>query len=479
MTIWLPNIETIPGPKYRAIAEALAADVAAGHLTPGTRLPTHRDLAWRLGVTVGTVSRAYALAQTKGLVAGEVGRGTVVRSPGDGPAGTTVPADFSAHVLDVQRENSGLPPREGIIEMIQNVCVVPGIGDMLADASRRIWGAAAQAATAGYQGPNGTPAHRSAGASWLRRSHLRAEAESVFVVSGGQHGLAMAFMAVARAGDPVVVEPLTWVGARNLATSLGLHLHSTQIDEFGIVPDAFERICRTVKPKLLYTIPTLQNPTTTVLPDDRRRRIAAIARAHDVTIVEDNVFGFLMPDAPPPIAATDPDVTIHVTGLSKSVTPMLRIGYLHVPDRFRPQIAAAVRATTMMPSFITAQLATELIESGAADATAEAGRRMSIERQELARRILGPAAESTNGNSSHVWLPLPQGWPAAELATAALAQGVAITAGGAFSAAFRDEGSDHVRLSLCAEPGVERVQRGLEIVAGLLAAGPGGTVSVI
>lgn len=477
--MWLPEIETIQGPKYRAIAEALAADVAAGHLAPGTRLPTHRDLAWRLGVTVGTVSRAYALAQAKGLIAGEVGRGTVVLRPGEAPAGRMVSVDFSSHVLDVPRDRPGLPPREGIIEMIQNVCAVPGIGEILTDAMRRIGGPTAQVAAAGYQGPNGTLAHRTAGVSWLRRSQLAVEPESVFVVAGGQHGLAMTFMALARAGDPIAVEPLTWVGARNLATTLGLHLHSTPMDEHGILPDGFEALCRTVRPRLLYTIPTLQNPTSAVMPEDRRRKIAAIARTHDVTIVEDNVFGFLVPDAPPPIAATDPDVTIHVTGLSKSVTPILRTGYLYVPDRFRPQIAAAIRATTMMPSFITAQLATDLIESGAADATAEAGRRMSVERRKLARRILGPAAESTHDYASHVWLPLSQGWAAADLAAAALAQGAAITAGEAFSATSRDEGSDHVRLSLCTEPDIERVRRGLEIVSGLLAAGPGSITSII
>ncbi len=480
MTNWLPDIATFKGPKYRAIAEALAADVASGRLPPGMRMPTHRDLAWRMGVTVGTVSRAYALAQARGLIAGEVGRGTLVRGPGLAPAGRMVPADFSAHVLDIPRGRPGLALQQpGIIEMIQNVCTVPGIGGILADGLARIGDAIAVAAASGYQGPNGHVAHRVAGAAWLGRSGLSADADSVFVVSGGQHGLTTAFMALASAGDSVVFEPLTWAGARNLATTLGLRPHTAPMDGHGIMPDGFEAICRTVRPRLLYTIPTLQNPTSIVMPEDRRRKIAAIARTHDVVIVEDNVFGFLVPDAPPPIAASDPDVTIHVAGLSKSVTPVLRTGYLYVPDRFRPQVAAAIRATTIMPSFVTAQLATALIESGAADATAEAGRRMAGERQQLARRVLGPAAGSTHANASHVWLPLPQGWSGAELAAAALAQGVAITAGGAFNALANSDHPGHVRLSLCTEPDAERVRRGLEIVAGLLAAGPGAATSVI
>ena len=79
MTNWIPAIATRVGPRYLAIADMLAADIAAARLKPGDRLPTHRDLAWKLGVTVGTVTRAYAEAERRGLIAGEVGRGTFIR----------------------------------------------------------------------------------------------------------------------------------------------------------------------------------------------------------------------------------------------------------------------------------------------------------------------------------------------------------------------------------------------------------------
>ena len=79
MTIWLPQLEKRLGPRYLAIADALQEDVARGNLQPGARLPTHRELAYRLGVTVGSISRAYLEAERRGLVSGEVGRGTFVR----------------------------------------------------------------------------------------------------------------------------------------------------------------------------------------------------------------------------------------------------------------------------------------------------------------------------------------------------------------------------------------------------------------
>src|SRR5215468_4326993 len=87
MTNWNPDLSGRGGPRYRAIADALAEDVRGGRLAAGTRLPTHRDLAWRLKMTIGTISRAYAEAERRGLISGEVGRGTYVRPPAGGALG--------------------------------------------------------------------------------------------------------------------------------------------------------------------------------------------------------------------------------------------------------------------------------------------------------------------------------------------------------------------------------------------------------
>src|SRR5689334_12218580 len=94
MTAWLPDLTQLRGPRYRAIADALAADIATGKLATGSRLPTHRDLAYKLHVTVGTVSRAYAEAERRGLIGGEIGRGTFVRArPDAGPASAPLASD--------------------------------------------------------------------------------------------------------------------------------------------------------------------------------------------------------------------------------------------------------------------------------------------------------------------------------------------------------------------------------------------------
>ena len=115
MTNWTPDLSGRNGPRYRAIAEALAEDVRAGRLAGGTQLPTQRDLAWKLRVTIGTVSRAYAEAERRGLIGGEVGRGTYVRHsagvapvmPGDILGETAGSRFHRPHDQSAQRRRGG------------------------------------------------------------------------------------------------------------------------------------------------------------------------------------------------------------------------------------------------------------------------------------------------------------------------------------------------------------------------------------
>src|SRR6516165_8263679 len=125
MTNWTPDLAGRDGPRYRAIADALAEDVRGGRLTVGTRLPTHRDLAWRLKMTIGTVSRAYAEAERRGLIAGEVGRGTYVRRPAG--AAPFMPGDARAETRDPD-----------FIDLTINRPVTAGEGAVMAAALERL-----------------------------------------------------------------------------------------------------------------------------------------------------------------------------------------------------------------------------------------------------------------------------------------------------------------------------------------------------
>src|SRR3546814_891334 len=172
-------------------------------------------------------------------------------------------------------------------------------------------------------------------------------------------------------GDVVLVEELTWSGVRALASLQRLSLKPVAMDRHGMLPDAFEAACRTSGARMLYTMPTIHNPTTAILPAERRSAIAEIARAYGITIVEDDVYGFLAEDAPPPLAAYAPERTIYITAASKSLAPCLRIGFAAVPADRIGRFSASSRALNWMAPPVSAEIVARWIADGTADLLAE------------------------------------------------------------------------------------------------------------
>jgi len=245
MTIWEPRLEGRNGPRYRAIVEALAEGVAAGELRVGGRLPTHRDLADRLGVTVGTVSRAYSEAARRGLVSGEVGRGTFVRGGHDpvaDPDDDDGPVDLGQnHPPDPP----GRPQQAALLEALAGLTT-------RADAGRLL----------DYPAAGGNAADREAGAAWIGRSGVEAAPEHVLVCTGSQHGLTVVLATQMEPGDLLLTESLTYAGLKSVAGLLHLRLKGLPMDAQGLRPEALEDACRDGGAKALYLIPTFHNPTT-------------------------------------------------------------------------------------------------------------------------------------------------------------------------------------------------------------------------
>jgi DNA-binding transcriptional MocR family regulator len=456
MTSWIPDLNRFSGPRYRAIAEALAADIREGRLTPGTRLPTHRDLAWRLHVTVGTVSRAYAEAERRGLVGGEVGRGTFVREPA------------SARVLSFVRPE---PERDDFIDLSFNYPIVGDEAPALAAVLARLAASNDLAAFLHYSPSAGRAADREAGAAWIARSGLQTAAEHVVLTNGGQHALSTVLSALTRAGDTVATECLTYPGMRALANLLDLRLVGLAMDSEGLLPDSFEAACRGGAVKALYTMPTLHNPTTAIMPEERRRAIAGIARRHGVAIVEDDVYGFLL-DAPPlPIANLVPQHGFYIGSTSKSMAPGLRVGYIHAPLAWIDRLAAAMRATTYMATPLMAEIASLWINEGIADALVAAKRRAATTRRRVVETALARARFRSHPAAFHLLLSLPEPWRADDYAAELRRRGVGVTPAASF-AVGRGSAPNAVRLCFGTPAAEKLLDRGLRIVAELLEEAP-------
>ena len=193
--------------------------------------------------------------------------------------------------------------------------------------------------------------------------------ERLFISPGAHPALLGILGLVAKAGDVVLSKSLTYPGTRSIAAQLGLKLVGLPMDEEGIDADAFADACNRLNPKALYLNPTLLNPTTHTISETRRMAVAAVARRFGVPIIEDDPYGFLPADGPPPFAALAPEITWHIAGLAKCLGAGLRIAYVVVPDaRSGWLFASAVRTATVMASPVTIALATRWVADGTADA---------------------------------------------------------------------------------------------------------------
>ena len=408
--MWQPEIAGRQGPVYRAIADAIDEDVQKGTLRPGARLPPHRTLADRLGVTVTTITRAYTEATRRGLIDGHVGRGTFIRGTAQTDDETDDgPLDLSMNILMPDREVAVLEKHlfaRRVLPWTQLLGYVPSRGHLR---------------------------HRQAMAAWLETCGLVADSERTVLTAGAQHAIAVAVAAVLKPGDTLLVEELTYSGARLLAQQMGLRLRGVGLDGEGVKPDALESAIRATRARVLYCMPRLQNPTSAVMSERRRRQIAALAEKHRLIIIEDDTYGFLSPEREP-LAAMLPDRTIFITSLSKSLFPGLRLGCAVPPAALVDKVTSAVWATMINTSPIGADIMSSWIEDGTAARIADWKRHEVAARQQIVHRLLQGERLQTQPSSPHIWLHLPVKWDSDSFTAHARSRGVVVNAAHEFSA---------------------------------------------
>lgn len=453
--MWSPRLGRSTGPRYLAIATAIGDDIAAGRLAVGQRLPTHRDLADSLGVTVGTVSRAYAIAIERGLITGEVGRGTFVRGSArraSMPAlGVLAPPDHEDRsTIDLGLNYMRLPEHaDRYAQTLVTLAARPDLAGLFDE----------------YKPQAGAPRHRAAGARWLANSRLEVTTDRVLVCSGAQHALTVALLGTTRAGDVIAMESVSYPGMMALARSLERTMVAVAMDDDGLIPESLEAVCRSRHPKALYCMPSVQNPTARVMSLRRREQIAEIAARHRIAVIEDDVYGFLAEGALPPISSLVPELGHFVSACTKSVAPGLRVGFLAVPPGDAGRFVEHLWATAVMVSPLTAEISAHWIEDGTALELADARRKEARARQQLARGLLGDAALAGDPGAFHLWLPVPH-TSTATFVAAAQHRGVIVVPGEAFAV-----GSDvpaAVRVSLGPPRDHAALARGITVLADLL-----------
>ncbi len=453
MTNWTPDLSRSDKPRYLAIADVIAADVKSGRLMSGDRLPPQRKLALRLAIDFTTVARGYVEAQRRGLIESRVGQGTFVR--GEHRAGGLA-INARQDVVDLSMNLPPEPDDVDLLERMRDGCAV--IARDIVPLLR-------------YQGFGGSPADKDAASAWLGRRALVPKQERVFVVPGAHTAIAGILSLLAKPGDTILSEAITYPGVRSITAQLGLRLLGLPMDAHGIDPDALAHACERSAPKALYLNPTLQNPTTITIPESRREAIVMVARRYGVPIVEDDAYGFIPTHGVHPLAAIGPDITWHIAGLAKCIGAGLRAAYVVVPDaKSGWPFAAALRASTVMASPFMAALATRWIEDGTADMILRFIRAETLARQQLVARILRPGTYSADPLSFNLWVDLPKPWTRSAFIGHMRSTGIGIVPSDAFVAA--GEPTEAVRVCLGGPASRERIRSAVEFMAHALSGEP-------
>lgn len=430
--MWLPRIGPELARDAASIVNALAADVASGALADGDRLPPQRALAEKLGVAHATVARAYTLARTRGLVRGEIGRGTFVRH---------------ASVERARDLRNGVDRIERLTDLGTNFPIHPQASDE-AEFRTELQALAGSDCILHLQAhPENIPAHHlDACRGWIARYGVEGDLD-VSICAGPQHALSTALAALCSPGDVILTETTTCPGLLAAAELRNLRVVGVETDRDGLVPGALDEACRRVRPRLLFTSPTLHSPSTRTTPPARRERLARICERHDVLVVEDES-GSVPPREPASAMQTwAPQRTVLLVSSYRYVFPGLRIAWLAAPRRLAAAIDRAVRQTIWVAPPLTAEIASRWLRDGLAEATARSMGDRAAARMRVLRHHADHAELRWREDSVFCWLGLPSPWRSEQFAARAMQQGVLVRAANHFGAGSH-HGEEGIRISL-------------------------------
>ncbi|WP_454626369.1 aminotransferase-like domain-containing protein [Bradyrhizobium cenepequi] len=435
--------------EYLRLADAIAAEITGGALKPGDRLPPQRSFAYERKIAVSTASRVYTELLRRGLVIGEVGRGTFIS--GDARRGIT-PSPEAHHGAR--------------IDMEFNYPLLPQQAAMIAKSLQGLERADAIEAALRPSTSTGTQAARQVSAAFLARKEWSPDAEQIVFTANGRQCIAAALAALVPPGGRCGVEALTYPFIKGIAARLGVTLVPLAMDEHGVRPDAVQKAHREAHLAALYLQPIIQNPLGITMPAARRADLLRVVERLDLTIIEDTVYGFLDDEAP--LAALSPDRCIVLDSLSKKVAPGLALGFIVPPPRLREIIMASVRSGGWTASGYAFAAGQRLMGDGTVSELARLKRIDAARRQQMAAKLLTGFEIQANAKAYHLWLTLPPHWRSQTFVAAAARRDIALTPSTTFAVA-PGHAPNAVRLALGA-PTLEQLETGLRALSGILIA---------
>lgn len=416
-TIWTPELTGQAGPKYLALVRALREGIRRGDLKPGTKLPTVRELAWKLGVTPGTVARGYQIATQEGLLEATVGRGTFVSTQTRRLGPTEA---LYAHI------SGDFDPGHGPVDLrspqLPDIGQTGALARAMTESAKDIGRAYLQ-----YPGLRRDIYCREAVLDWFPEDcslSQIATAEDLVLTHGGQNGINLVMQTCLRGDRPgVFIEALAYPGFRHAARLNRAEIHPVALDAQGMIPEALDAACRNHHGQIVCITPDAQNPTAGRMDAGRREALAQVARKHDLQILEDDCFTAPVTDLPS-MRLIAPERAWHVTSLSKTISAGLRFGIVVAPEGMGEAGRLAAQHNYFGLARPITDIVTRLFASGEAMRLRYATQEEMAHRLRLTVQTLGDQDLSWLPGLSFLWLKLPLGWRGSMFVRMAEAEGV-------------------------------------------------------
>ncbi|MEV7555084.1 PLP-dependent aminotransferase family protein [Amycolatopsis sp. NPDC089917] len=429
---------------YRIVADEISADVEAGRLRPGDRLPPQRRFARDRGIANSTAARVYGELVRRGVVVGEVGRGTFVRA-GKPPLETAL-AEPGGATVDLELNFAVLPEQSALV----GKALEPLLRDDVLTAALRPGNV------------TGSKQARDAVAGLLAKDGWTPE---ILFAGSGREAIAAAIAAFVPMGERLAVEAVTYPVVKALAGRLGVQLVPVETDDLGLIPEALEA----ASVRALYVQPTLHNPLGSTMDEGRRVELAETVRRMDIPVIEDGIYTFLRPEVRP-FAAYAPERTVFADSMSKRLAPGLTTGFLAVPAEWTERLAAAVRSGGWVAPRFAVEATTRWITGGTLETVERAKRLDAAERQRVTAERLAGFTLRADPQAYHCWWELPEHWRAETFVAAAARRGIAVTPAAAF-AIVPGHAPNAVRLAVSSPP-LETLGAALDVLAGLASGRP-------
>ncbi len=409
---------------------ALEQDIQTGRLVEGDRLPPQRELAYQLGVTLGTITRAYAEAERRKLVRGETGRGT-----------------FVTRTANVHSPLMLTPGTEGIqsYDLARNPGLThlnPDLGQMLRELSDD-----PLVNSLNDYGPSvGTRCHRETGAQFLSQFYgAPANASQTLVTCGAQHGIQIAMLAMFNRGDAIAVDEMIYPPVLSVLPALGLQIVPIEAErdkngQMGAMSaDALEEACTKRGIRGVFLIANAQNPTTHTLSNAERQRLATVIEKHNLTIIEDDPYTPFISHKQKSFLELVPENTVLIGSPSKVMSAGLRIGYIHVPGNVKTAFANAIGESTWMAAPLNAEIVSRWITGGQLKETLHRKRKVLRQRYQYIKEMFPDNTLQGGEEKLFTWLQLPQQQSAERVEQAALLRGVEVLSHRNFQAMSRTD----------------------------------------